>query len=265
MTILERIVARKVKELEELESDFRVWSRRLAGAPPVRDFRTALERGAAQRRNGAGVGLIAEVKKASPSKGLIRPDFEPVEIARGYEAGGTDCISVLTDREFFQGHPDFLRQIREAVSVPLLRKDFILEERQVWESRCLGADAVLLIAAILPGERLRRLIAEVEELGMTALVEVHTEEEMARAAEAGATTIGINNRDLRTFEVDLGVTERLAKRAPAGALLVSESGLFTAEDVVRVRRAGAGAVLVGESLMRQRDVARGIEALVGGR
>ncbi|MBX6394343.1 MAG: indole-3-glycerol phosphate synthase TrpC [Alicyclobacillaceae bacterium] len=263
MTILDRIVAQKLTEVENLEADRAVWEERLASAPPVRDFRAALQKGAERRRDGSGVGLIAEVKKASPSKGVIREEFDPVAIARAYVEGGADCISVLTDREFFQGDPEYLRQIRKTCDVPLLRKDFVIDERQIWEARWLGADAVLLIAAILPDERLGRFMEAAEALGMTPLVEVHSEEEMDRAVAAGARTIGINNRDLRTFHVDLKTTERLARRAPADALLVSESGIFTPEDVRKVRDAGAGAILVGESLMRQEDVVRGVRALVG--
>ncbi|MDI3256249.1 MAG: indole-3-glycerol phosphate synthase TrpC [Kyrpidia sp.] len=264
MTILERIVEEKKREIPKLGEGRSAWEARLASAPPVRDFRAALERGAARRRQGAGVGLIAEVKKASPSKGLIRPDFNPLVIADDYMRGGADCMSVLTDRTFFQGDPAYLEQIRERSDIPLLRKDFIIDERQIWEARCVGADAVLLIVAILSDAALARFIEEVRRLGMTPLVEVHSEEELRRAAAVGAEVIGVNNRDLRTFEVDLGVTERLVPKAPAGALVISESGIFSAEDVRRVREAGARAILVGESLMRNRDVVRGIEALVGG-
>ncbi|ATY84843.1 indole-3-glycerol phosphate synthase TrpC [Kyrpidia spormannii] len=265
MTILERIVEEKKQEVPALEANVAAWEPRLAAAPPVRDFRAALEQGAMRRVAGAGVGLIAEVKKASPSKGVIRQDFDPLAIAEDYVRGGADCMSVLTDRTFFQGDPGYLEQIRKHADVPLLRKDFIIDERQVWEARCLGADAVLLITAILPNDQLERLIAEVRRWGMTPLVEVHSEEEMDRAAGAGADVIGVNNRDLRTFQVDLGVTERLVPRAPKGAFVISESGISAPEDVRRVREAGARAILVGESLMRRHDVIEGIEFLVGSR
>jgi indole-3-glycerol phosphate synthase len=203
---------------------------------------------------GEGVALIAEVKKASPSAGLIRQDFDPVHIARAYERGGAACISVLTDERFFQGSLAHLRLVRSAVDLPLLRKDFILDPVQVLEARALGADAYLLIAAALAEGELGKLLAAGRELGMDALVEVHDEGDLGVALEAGADLIGINNRDLRTFQVGLDVTERLAPLVPAGVVVVAESGIRTCADVRRLKACGIRAVLVGEALMRAADI-----------
>jgi indole-3-glycerol phosphate synthase len=212
------------------------------------------------------VALIAEVKKASPSAGLICPDFDPVRIARTFEAAGADCLSVLTDEHFFQGSLEYLRQIRAAVGLPLLRKDFIIDERQIFEAIEWGADAILLIVAILTDAELRRFHDLAAGVGLSVLVEAHDEAELDRALAAGARLIGVNNRDLRTFMVDLGTTERLAQRlreAGADALLVAESGIRRREDVVRLVRAGAGAILVGESLTREGDMAGKVAELLG--
>ena len=232
-------------------------------APPPRSFQAALAR--------PGVQVIAEVKKASPSKGLIRPDFDPVAIARAYAAGGAACLSVLTDERYFQGSLAYLAAIRPAVDLSLLRKEFIIDEYQVFEARAAGADAILLIAAGFQGEcaggrtpdHLNRLVALSGELGMDVLMEVHSSEELALAVAAGAPVIGINNRDLRTFHTTLDVTLALAPQVPPGRLLVSESGIWTHEDLRRVADAGVQAVLVGESLMRQPDVAGALRALRG--
>lgn len=262
--ILDQILATKRQEvallppLAELE-------RLAAQAAPARGFKAALERAANP------VAVIAEVKKASPSKGIIRPDFDPVAIARSYEAGGAAALSVLTDVSYFQGSLEYLKAIRAAVDLPLLRKDFIIGGAQILEARAAGADAILLIVAAFAGpsadgrtvEQLAGLLKLTRDLGMDGLVEVHDEDEMQIAAEIGADLIGINNRDLRTFVTDLAVTERVARLCPAGALLVSESGLFTAAEVQRVHAAGARAILVGESLMRQPEPGAGIGPLVG--
>ena len=215
------------------------------------------------------IALIAEVKKASPSAGVICKDFDPVRIAREYEAAGASCLSVLTDEKFFQGSLDYLKQIREAVRLPLLRKDFIIDERQILEAIEWGADAILLIVSILTDEQLRRFHALAIEAGLTVLVEVHDEGELERALAISAPLIGVNNRNLKTFEVDLANTERLAarlkgRRYAAPALLVAESGIHTRADVERLERCGAGAILVGESLMKQGQISAKINELIGG-
>ena len=220
----------------------------IAGMP--RGFRAALERRAQPGRP----ALIAEIKKASPSKGLIRPDFDPPALARAYEAGGAACLSILTDEPSFQGHDDYLGAARAATALPCLRKEFLVDPWQVAESRALCADAILIILSMVDDALAADLLAEARRFGMDALIETHDEAEMARAVALGGDLIGINNRSLRTFEVDLGATARFAALAPAGALLVAESGIFTAADVAEVAGAGAGAILVGESLMRQADV-----------
>jgi len=227
-------------------------ARTLAEAP--RGFRRALEAGERPR-------VIAEIKRRSPSKGEIRPDFDGVACARAYASAGAAAISVLTDARYFGGSLELLAQVRAAVSLPVLRKDFILDAYQVDEARVYGADAVLLIAAALDGAALRALAAHAEGLGLDALVEVHDERELEAALAAGADLIGINNRDLRTFEVDLGVTERLAGKLPEGCLVVAESGIFTPSDWERLEAAGAHAFLVGEALMRESDVGAALRRL----
>jgi len=269
VTILDTIVERKKLEVAALPD-------RVLAASDLRD--AMLERGerrdfaAALRRPRAGdVALIAEVKKASPSAGVIRADFDPVAIAKAYEAGGASCLSVLTDEQFFQGSLEYLRQIRAAVSLPLLRKDFIIDERQILEAIEWGADAILLIVAILTDEQLRHFHQLASAAGLASLVEVHDEAELDRALAAGAEIIGVNNRDLKTFKVDLGTTERLARRmidslgkaAFDTKLFVAESGIHTRADVERLKRAGAGAILVGESLMRQGDMSAKMRELLG--
>jgi indole-3-glycerol phosphate synthase len=256
MTILDEIVAHKREEIRSArarmpEADL---ERRLVGLPPVRDFRAALERG-------PGVQVIAEVKKASPSRGVLRPDFDPVAIARAYAANGAACISVLTDERFFQGHLRYLESIRAAVSVPLLRKDFVLDSYQLLEARLAGADCVLLIAEILLGEELPRLHHLARDLGLQALVELYDAENLARVLASGARLVGVNNRDLRTFEVRLEHTIELARRMPADVCLVGESGIATRADVERLGSAGVKAVLVGETLMRSPDVGAAVRAL----
>ncbi len=250
-------VARERVSLEQLK-------RQVADLPATHDFVAALK---ASCRKPA---VIAEIKKASPSKGVIREDFDPEAIARGYAAGGASCLSVLTDKEFFQGGFEVLVQVRQVVELPLLCKDFILTPYQLYQARAAGADAALLIAAILSDQDLAYLLKVARSLGLAVLVEVHDAQELERVlALEGVTLIGINNRDLTTFHTDLAVTEQLMERFSAqirsrGALLVSESGLFSRADLDRVQSVGADAVLVGESLMRQPDVTTALETLITG-
>ena len=251
--VLERIAAYKREDVaarKAVTSQDAVEARAREALPP-RGFRAALVRDATATGRPA---LIAEIKKASPSKGLIRADFDPPALARAYERGGAACLSVLTDGPSFQGDDAFLAAAREATALPCLRKDFLVDPWQVAESRALGADCILIILDMIDDAVAAELLSEARRFGMDALIETHDEAEMARACELGGDLVGINNRSLRTFEVDLAVTERLAPLAPPGALLVAESGLFTPGDVARVAVARARAVLVGESLMRQADV-----------
>ena len=256
--ILNQIVETKRDEIALAKASVpeRELRARLKDAPVLRDFFAPL----------AAVGpikLIAEVKKASPSKGVIRADFDPVAIARIYEASGASCLSVLTDEKYFQGRLDYLTQIRAAVSLPLLRKDFILDSYQLLEARASGADAVLLIAECLDDCNLRKLHNEALELGLTPLVELYEPANLPRVLAAGAALIGVNNRDLNTFAVDLGHCLALRDRVPLDAVFVAESGIHGRADVLRLQEAGVDAMLVGESLMREKDIGAAVRRLLG--
>lgn len=257
MSVLERIIAYKRDEVaaRKRERSLAALEREAKAMGPTRGFRTALERDVP--------ALIAEIKKASPSKGVIRPDFDPPALARAYADGGAACLSVLTDAPSFQGHEDFLVEARRACALPALRKDFMIDPWQIAESRVIGADAILIIMSAVDDQLARDLADAAQSFGVDALVEVHDEAEMERALHLGAKLIGVNNRSLATFATDLAITERLAAMAPADVLLVSESGIFAHEDITRLQSAGARAFLVGESLMRQADVAAATRALLG--
>ena len=259
--ILEQIAAYKRDEVAERRArtpQAEIEARAAAASPP-RGFRRALQAAWGPGR----LALIAEIKRRSPSRGLIREDFDPPALARAYETGGAACLSVLTDGPSFGGADAFLEAARAAVAIPCLRKEFLLDPWQAAESRALGADAILVILAMVDDAVAGELMAEAARLGMDVLVEAHDEAEMARAGALGADLIGVNNRDLRTFEVDLAQTERLARLAPDGALLVTESGIFSPADAARLEASGARAMLVGESLMRQADVTAAVRALLG--
>lgn len=253
--ILAQILAEKRREVAAFDRGWR-------GGPPVHrprvDFVAAL-----RRREPDGIRAIAEIKRASPSAGPIRPDADPAAVAREYVASGAAALSVLTDRRFFGGSLDDLRAARAAVGVPILRKDFIIDERQVAQAAEAGADAVLLIVAALPGARLEKLLAEVRAWGLEALVEVHDLEEAERAVAVGAAVIGVNHRDLATFAVDMTLTAQIRTRVPPDRVLVAESGIKTAHDVQALAKAGADAILVGEALMRQPSPGAALRELLG--
>jgi indole-3-glycerol phosphate synthase len=292
MSILDEIVAHKRQEVAAAQRavSVEVLHQLIKKAPPPRDFLAALTGDHSSFRNSSfgtspsgapslapgesprvnarpsgipPLRLIAEVKKASPSAGVLRENFDPVAIAKIYQRHGAACISVLTDAPYFQGRLDHLRQIRAAVDLPLLRKDFIIERYQVFEARSAGADAVLLIAECLDDFALRDLHETILEFGMTPLVELYRSENLRRVLDIGAQLIGINNRDLHTFQVDLGHSIHLCNQIPAGRTVVAESGIRTRQDVLQLQSAGLHAMLVGETLMRQKDIGQAVDELIG--
>jgi indole-3-glycerol phosphate synthase len=257
VSLLDRIIAYKREEVVARKTAKADLDAKIRKQSSPRGFTRAL------RAQADRPALVAEIKKASPSKGLIRTGFDPAALARAYAEGGAACLSVLTDAPSFQGHEDFLIAARRACALPTLRKDFMIDEWQVAESRSIGADAILIIMAAVDDALASDLNDAAEAFGMDALVEVHGEREMERALRLGFKLVGVNNRSLATFETDLAVTERLVRCAPKDVLLVSESGISTHADVIRLQASGARAFLVGESLMRQDDVAAATRALLG--
>lgn len=257
---LDRIVVTKQKEVAHLKESvgIRALEKAAAAKPSPCGFEQAL-----RSANRSTMGLIAEVKKASPSKGLIRSDFHPVHIAEAYERAGADCLSVLTDMDYFQGSNTYLEQVRQAVKLPILRKDFIIDVSQIYEARAIGADAILLIAAILTTEQMRDFMKEAHDLGLDVLTEVHDREELERVLELDATLIGINNRNLNTFVTDLRTTEDLINRIPSHVLKVSESGISKPSEIAYLSGVGANAVLIGEHFMRQASIEQAVHELLG--
>jgi indole-3-glycerol phosphate synthase len=244
MNRLEEILAAKRDEIERLKPRAAELDRQAQARTDFRDFRGALESAGEQ------LAVIAEIKKASPSAGIIAESFDPVEIAKNYERTGANAISVLTDSKFFQGSLEHLRNVRAAVSLPLLRKDFLWDRAQIAEAAANGADAILLIVSAVTQDQLVRLLKVAKEYRLDALVEVHSVDELQRALEAGAEIVGVNNRDLTTFDVDLAVTEKMCREVPDEVVLVSESGIKTPRDVARMNACGVDAILIGEALMR---------------
>jgi indole-3-glycerol phosphate synthase len=259
--ILKKIVAHKREEVLAARAAAPV-SELKARLRDLEDVPRGFERHLRESAASGWTAIIAEVKKGSPSKGVIRADFDPLEIARIYQDNGATCLSVLTDEQFFLGHLRYLALIREAVSLPLLRKDFILDPYQIYESRAAGADAILLIAAMLDLNQLREFQALAKELHLDVLLEVHDEAETEMALYTDCTLIGVNNRNLRTFVTDLGTTSRLARMLPPDRLLVAESGINSRDDIVRLQADGAGAFLIGESMMRESDIGAKLQSLL---
>ncbi len=260
--ILKKIIQRKEEEIQERQAQCSLdeLKQRLASAPPVRGFVAALR----AKIEAGEAAVIAEVKKASPSKGVMRENFQPSEIARSYEQGGAACLSVLTDIDFFQGSDEYLQQARQACSLPVLRKDFIIDPYQVYEARAIGADCILLIVSCLSDEQMHELSSVAQELGMDVLVEVHDDIELYRAAQLKLPLMGINNRNLRTFETHIETTLDLLGDIPDGQIVVTESGIHTAEDVGLMRAHGVNAFLVGEAFMRAAEPGEKLAELFAG-
>lgn len=255
---LEKILAVKKEEIAEAKTreSLDKLKEKVTALPSTRNFTEALEKG-------GGINLIAEVKKASPSKGIIREDFQPVEIAKIYETSGANALSILTDSQFFQGSLDYLSEIKRSVSLPLLRKDFIVDEYQIYQSRAYGADAILLIAAALKKEQLIEFLSLAKDLKLACLVEVHDQKELEIVLDCSAWIIGINNRNLHTFQTDIATTLKLISQLPKGKIVVSESGINFREDVEILERKGVDAILVGEALMRSQDIGSKVRELMG--
>ncbi len=256
-SILDKIISHKKIEIAASKQEVapNVLEAKLTDADKTRPFKKAIS-------GPGGINLIAEIKKASPSRGVIRDGFDPVEMAEVYEENGAAAISVLTDKKFFQGSINFLPEVRRTTGIPLLRKDFIIDEYQIYESRAYGADALLLIAAVLSREEMDSFLSLSRDLGLDCLVEVHSEEEVSKVLETSAEIIGINNRSLRTFEVDLSTTLRLKRLIPSNKIVVSESGIRSREEVRLLAGEGIAAVLVGESLLRSEDIGKKVRELV---
>jgi len=256
-TILDKILEQKTRDIASAQSrrSLSDLQQAVQSAPVPRDFVGAL-------RSHFPMGLIAEIKKASPSVGLIRADFDPVQIARIYEANGAACLSVLTDEQFFQGHLSYLEQVRATVSIPVLRKDFIVDPYQVWEARASGADCILLIAECLSDDQMESLSQLSTELGMQTLIEVYDPENVERVLRLDPPMMGVNNRDLRTFVTDLQQTVRLRRQIPESVLVIGESGIHRRDDVQLLESAGVHGILVGESLMRSDDIGQSVRALL---
>jgi len=258
MTILDEIYKHKLSEVAENKRQVSIETlkEQCKKKQKARSF-------GAELKSNTNIRIIAEIKKASPSLGIIRKDFNPVDIARIYEAGGAAAISVLTDEKFFQGNLSYLTDVKKSVNLPILRKDFIIDAYQIFEARSAGADAILLIAALLSKEEMQRYLDLAGQLGMDCLVEVHTEAELKKALQTNANIIGINNRDLATFKTDLGTTLRLRPMIPAEKIVVSESGIKSRADVVKLIKEGVGAILVGETLMKSDDISAKLRELLG--
>ncbi len=256
--ILDTIITHKLKELqnEKEQVPLTTLKSQLVNLRPTKDFKRALA-------NPGSINLIAEVKKKSPSKGIIREDFDPVKITKIYAENGAAAISVLTDENFFAGKLKYLSAIRETVDIPLLRKDFTIDPYHIYQARVAGADAILLIVAALTKEQLHEFMDIASSISLASLVEVHTEAELDIALDIGAEIIGINNRDLRTFHTDLETTFKLRESIPTGKVVVSESGIYTRDDVQTLQDAGVDAILVGESLMRSPDIGKKMQELIG--